>query len=101
MDRYRHIFLALLVLLLLSLVACSPSASPTSPQPSPVSTRPASLSPTPPAGSVLYQADWSQGLVGWQASEGWRVMNGILQSYGGSKLSITIPYEPTVPNYAI
>jgi hypothetical protein len=101
MDCHRHIFLALLVLLLLSLVACSPSASPASPQLSPVSTRPASLSPTPPAGSVLYQADWSQGLVGWQASEGWRVMNGILQSYGGSKLSITIPYEPTVPNYAI
>jgi hypothetical protein len=93
MSCYRHTFLALLVSLLLSLVACSPGPSPASPQPSPVSTL--------PAGTVLYQADWSRGLAGWQASEGWKVTNGTLQSNGGSKLSITIPYKPTVPNYAI
>ena len=99
MSCYRQMFLALLVLLLL--VACSPSASPASPQPSPGSTPRPSLSPTPSTGTVLYQADWSHGLAGWQASEGWKVMNGVLQSNVGSKLSITIPYEPTIPNYAI
>src|SRR5437763_1487430 len=101
MDFYRQIFLALLILLLLSPTACSPSASPAAHQSSPVSIRIASLSPTLPSGTLLYQADWSHGLAGWQASEGWKVMNGALQSNGGSKLSITIPYEPTVPNYAI
>jgi hypothetical protein len=50
---------------------------------------------------VLYRADWSHGLVGWQASEGWKVINGALQSDGRNKLSITIPYQPTVPNYAV
>jgi hypothetical protein len=101
MDYYRHMFLALLILLLLSSMACSPNTSPASSRPSPVSTLPASPTPTLSAETLLYQADWSHGLAGWQASEGWKVMNGVLQSTVGSKLSITIPYEPTVPNYAI
>jgi hypothetical protein len=50
---------------------------------------------------VLYAADWSRGLSGWQASAGWTVVNGALQSDEGDNRSVTIPYQPAVPNYAV
>jgi len=97
----KRVLLVSLIAYLLLLAACSgnvsstPSASPT-----------ARVSPTPsapaiPAGTVLYQADWSHGFGGWQVSGGWKAMNGYLQSDGSNNISITSPYRPTVPNYAV
>jgi hypothetical protein len=54
-----------------------------------------------PTGTVLYQADWSHGLAQWQASGGWKVVQGQLEITANSLSKITIPYRPTVPNYAI
>lgn len=63
-------------------------------------------SPTPgksntvPAGTVLYRADWSQGLSGWHGS-GWVAQKGQMSSRGGDEDTIVAPYQPDVANYAI
>jgi hypothetical protein len=51
--------------------------------------------------TVLYQADWSRGLAGWNASAGWTVVDGVLQSDAGSERSVTIPYQPAGPDYIV
>ncbi|HLG64654.1 MAG TPA: hypothetical protein VKY19_22130 [Ktedonosporobacter sp.] len=85
--------------LLLFLAACSTSpttplvASPT-PQPTPTPT------PLVKAGTVLYQADWSHGLDGWQGS-GWRSVQGQLETTQDGTFTIMAPYQPAVHNYAI
>ena len=79
-----------------SLVACStgttttPSAKQTSPTPTSI-----------PAGTVLYQADWSHGLAGWPGTHGWKVVQGQLESDTSGSATFTIPYRPTVSDYAI
>ena len=57
-------------------------------------------SPTVPAGTLLYQADWSHGLAGWQGT-GWSVKQGLLMTTNDSTVTITVPYQPKVSNYAI
>src|SRR6266702_4613080 len=67
----------------------------TTPSPSPTS------SPIP---TVLYRADWSQGVNGWSGGTQWSVNNGILMSNGsslGEEYYIAAPYQPTSPNYAV
>src|SRR5947207_15468645 len=83
---------------LLLLAACSAGTSPTS-SPSPTS-RASAATPTLPAGTVLYQADWSRGFAGWQVTAGWKAMHGYLQNNAGRNISIIAPYMPVVPNYA-
>ena len=58
----------------------------------------ATATPTP---VVLYAADWSHGLAGWQASAGWTVVNGALQSDEGDNRSVTVPFQPAVSDYAV
>ncbi len=89
-----------IVFLILALAACSTgNAAPK------VSTTPtAPVQPTPttlPSGTLLYQSDWSHGLDGWQASAGWKVTHGMLQSNSNSENVITLPYMPAVADYAI
>ncbi|MBA2286877.1 MAG: DUF1080 domain-containing protein [Ktedonobacteraceae bacterium] len=65
-----------------------------------------SASPRPtataiPRGTVLYQADWSHGLSGWQASGGWQVMHGQLEVNSPAMASIFVPYRLTVTSYAL
>lgn len=68
----------------------------------PTATLPPPASPTAtPEPVVLYQADWSHRLAGWQASSGWTVVNGALQSDTGSDHALTIPYRPATTNYAV
>jgi hypothetical protein len=55
----------------------------------------------PPKGTMLFEADWSHGLTGWQATAGWKVLNGILQSDESDTSTLTVPYRPAVTNYAI
>src|SRR5438874_891729 len=99
----RQALLISLVGCLLFLAACSAGTSSTpSVSPTPRATPTATPSvPTLPAGTVLYQADWSHGFGGWQVTGGWKAMNGYLQSDGSNNISITAPYRPAVPNYAI
>ena len=79
------------------LVACA-SGNTTTPAASP------QAHPTPttlPSGTVLYQADWSHGLTGWQASPHWKIVGQYLQTDLSDNLSLTAPYMPTVPDYAV
>lgn len=57
--------------------------------------------PVTPTPAVVFQADWSKGLAGWQASPGWSIKDGALQSDIGDNRTITIPYLPVSGNYAV
>jgi hypothetical protein len=97
--RLAHLTdVAIAALLLLSastsLASCGGSSSVTT---TPTLTTP-TLTATP---AVLYQADWSRGLTGWNASAGWTVVDGVLQSDVGSERSVTIPYQPVGPDYIV
>ncbi len=86
------------MLLALLLASCStnsaqPSKSVFTPPPKPTQTQ-------LPAGTVLYQADWSKGLGAWKTQPGWKVKNGYIES-DLSTLSLLLPYHITVPNYVI
>jgi hypothetical protein len=50
---------------------------------------------------VRFTADWSKGLSGWQATPGWTVTNGALESSDADGLSLTIPYQPTAHTYTV
>lgn len=84
--------------LMVVLVSCaSNTTSPTSQTP----TSPPTPKPTKvPAGTVLFQADFSK-LTDWKHTGGWKAVNGYLQSDLSDDQSITIPYKPTVDDYAI
>jgi len=60
--------------------------------------------PTPthlPQGTPLFQADWSHGLADWQPTPGWQVVDGAAQSDTGDNSSLTVPYRPVTPFYAV
>lgn len=56
-----------------------------------------------PAGTVLFQANWAQGLSQWQASGAWKINQGQLEIENDSSdaATIIIPYRPAVANYAL
>ena len=96
------VFLAGLLLFLFE--ACSAASSPTNVGPqatAPVTKLPVTTPTLLPAGIVLYQADWSHGLSGWPETQGWKVVQGLLESDTSSSPTFTIPYQPQVSNYAI
>ena len=84
----------LLGCLALLLVACGTTTAP------PAKTTAPTATPVP-AGQLLFQADWSHGLAGWQASAGWKIVDGDLQSDTSPALSLTIPYQPATSRYAV
>src|SRR6266852_2000459 len=95
---------ALLALLLFSLVACSAGASSTTVPPSATVSAARLLTPTLtqlPAGTVLYQADWSHGLSGWPGTHGWKVAQGQFVSDSSGSAAFTIPYRLSVTDYAV
>jgi hypothetical protein len=91
----QRLHVLLLGCLALLLIACggTPTSSPAK-KPLPTAT------PVPP-GQLLFQADWSHGLAGWQASAGWKIVDGNLQSDASPALSLTIPYQPATSRYAV
>ncbi len=107
MLQRRMFCLLLLVYAMLSLLSCASNPAPTQPtgQRTPASaTAAVQISPTVPAvpkGTVLYQANWSQGLAGWQVPKAWTVNGGQLVTNSLTTTSIVVPYRPTVANYAI
>lgn len=91
--------LLLLLAASLLLAACAGSAgSAATPTPTPHATATATATPVP---SVLFQADWSQGLAGWNATPGWKIVNGALQSDAGNERTVTIPYRLAVSDYEV
>jgi hypothetical protein len=52
---------------------------------------------------VLFQADWTRGLTGWDGSTDWRVVDGILTNDGSSLRSIIrAPWTPSpTQDYAV
>ncbi len=97
-------FVLLVGLLLFSLGACSAATSSTTvpSQTTVPSARQSSPTPTSlPAGIVLYQANWSHGLAGSPGTHGWKVVQGQLESDASGSATFTIPYQPTVTDYAI
>ncbi|HZU68288.1 MAG TPA: hypothetical protein VFA09_13520 [Ktedonobacteraceae bacterium] len=97
----RKLPVIMLVLFLLVLL-CGCSGGNAAPVASTTPTAPARPTPTSlPAGTLLYQSDWSHGLDGWQSTGGWKLMHGMLQSDVGAGEILTSPYMPVVPNYAI
>ncbi len=102
----RILYIFSFVCVVLSLVACSSNTSPTQPavhQSQGSATVAVQASPTPavPAGTVLYQANWSHGLAGWQGPKAWMMVGGQLVTNSLTNTSIVVPYKPTVANYAI
>ncbi|HEY6287582.1 MAG TPA: hypothetical protein VIX20_18075 [Ktedonobacteraceae bacterium] len=97
-------FVFLVGLLLFSLGACS-TGTPSTAVPSQTTIPSVSRSsPTPtslPAGTVLYQADWSHGLSDWPGMHGWKVVQGQLESNTSGSATFTIPYRLSVSDYAI
>jgi hypothetical protein len=102
--KYASSFVLLVGLLLVSLGACS-TGTPSTTVPSqtvPPSVNHTSPTPTPlPAGTLLYQADWSHGLSGWPGAHGWKVVQGQLESDTSGSATFTIPYQLHVSDYAI
>ncbi len=98
------LFVFLVGFLFFSLGACSAGTSSTTvpPHVTVPATRHPSPTPTPlPAGIVLYQADWSRGLAGWQGTQGWKVVQGQLETDSSGSATFTIPYRPPVSDYAV
>jgi hypothetical protein len=90
--------------LLFSLGACSAGTSSTGVSSQTAIPGAMQSSPTPthvPAGTVLYQANLSHGLAGWPLVQGWKVVQGQLESDSSGSAEFTIPYEPFVSDYAI
>ena len=97
--RLAHpLLLSLLVAMLASLAACGSTAA-HAPTATPTATPAHWATATP--GTVLFQADWSKGLDGWNASDGWTVRDGMLEIDGNDNRSLTIPYQPAVRDYAV
>jgi hypothetical protein len=98
------LFMLLVGFLLFSLGACSAGESSTTVPPHATGPATEHPSPTPtrlPAGIVLYQADWSHGLVGWQGTQGWKVVQGQLETDSSGSATLTIPYQLAVSDYAV
>ncbi len=101
MRRNRsRIFMCILALFLMLnlLAACGAGTNTVT---TPISKHASPAPARPPKGTVLFEADWSRGLTGWQATAGWKVLNGILQSDQSDNSMLTVPYRPVVTSYAI
>jgi hypothetical protein len=85
------------------LAACTSGTgtSPASSSPRATPTVAVTPSPTMAPGTVLFQANWSQGLSGWSGTQGWTIVQGQLEVNSGSSATLAIPYRPVVSNYAI
>src|SRR5260221_6661910 len=104
LKKSPALLLLLVSFLLFSLGACSAGTSSTTGPPKASVPAARHLSPTPtplPAGTVLYQADWSHGLTGWTGAQRWYVVQGQPVSSSSGTATFTIPYRPTVSDYAV
>jgi len=55
-----------------------------------------------PAGTMLFRSDWTHGVPSdWHLTRGWTLAHSELQSSTADNLSLALPYQPPVPNYAV
>lgn len=96
-ERAIQVLFALALLILFT--ACSAGSTGSQASGSPT----AKISPAPgvPPGTVLYKADWSRGLSDWGNTKGWKIVDGMALSDTSVDNAITVPYIPSVRNYAI
>jgi hypothetical protein len=94
----RPISLSLLLAVLAGLSACGSTVA-HAPVATATATPIAWATATP--GTVLFQSDWSRGLDAWHPSDGWTVRDGMLEIDGQDNRTLTIPYQPTVRDYAV
>lgn len=104
--KYYCNTLPVTILLLISLVACSNTPSTQTKVTPSATTVPATPLATatpagPPAGTVLYQSDWTKGLSQWKATKGWQVHSGYLETDYSDNISLTVPYTTKLLNYAV
>jgi 3-keto-disaccharide hydrolase len=102
----RILYIFSFVCVIISLVACSagnsPAQAPVQQSPSvSVSVQATPTTPAVPTGTVLYRANWSHGLDGWQGPKAWSVVGGQLETNSLTSTSIVVPFRPAVANYAI
>lgn len=98
--------IALLACLISLLTACSSTGSSTSqaqlkPASSVIISQALPQTTTVPPGTVLFQANWFQGLQSWQNAQGWKIEQGQLVSDGTRESTLLAPYKVTVPDYAV
>lgn len=83
----------------------APTSTPTPPPtPTVIPTPTATPTPPPAPGSVIYEADWSEGFGGWTSDEvGWRTVGGVLIFDGSEASQILAPASATrgLRNYSI
>lgn len=100
MKHRKHILI--LISLVFILVACASGGGKTATLPSTPSPT-ATPTPTPgiPAGTLLFQSDWSKGLAGWGTTTGWTINQGAVQSDGSTNAMLTIPATLATTNYEL
>ena len=102
-KRVLQIFVPCFLMLCL-LAACSSGTGTSSASSAPRAQTP-TVAVTPSAkvaaGTLLFQANLSQGLAGWSGTQGWTVVQGQLEVNSSSSAALAIPYKPVVSNYAI
>ncbi len=99
MEKKRIIWdMLLLCCFMIVLAACASNPTPVKIS---ATATPRPTATTLPAGTLLYQADWSHGLAGFPGTHGWQVVQGQLQSAANGDALLTIPYKPAVSNYRI
>jgi hypothetical protein len=103
MKRGFHLLILGGLIFLLTACTLGKASTPTSVSTASPSPRAPTATPTPsvPSGTILFQSDWSHGLAAWDASPGWKVVNGTAQSNLSENNTLTVPYHLTVQNYAI
>lgn len=82
--------------------AISVASATSTPSPSPTPTVTPSPTPSTP-GPLLYKADWSHGMDGWNGSSSWQVVDGEMVYQGNNQQQDTIiaPYQPATADYAV
>lgn len=97
MRNAKH--LLALTSLIFILVACTSGG--TTQKRSAASSPTATPTPVLPAGTLLFQSDWSQGLNTWGHPAGWTAVQGAVQSDSRENNVLTVPFSPPTPNYAL
>ncbi|GLV54690.1 hypothetical protein KDH_15370 [Dictyobacter sp. S3.2.2.5] len=99
--KHIKVFMSIALVAFLSfyVASCGTIGETTSAKPTPTPRQPTA---TPvPANTLLYESNWSLGLDHWHASPGWKILGKNLQTEPMDNLSLTIPYQPKVSNYAV
>jgi hypothetical protein len=88
------ILIAFIVILLFS--SCASTSKPASQATDVVTPTKIEVQSTP---TIIYQSDWTKGLVDYGNPAGWQIVQNAAQS-DGSKTSLVVPFQPGLDNFA-